>query len=54
MSGVSPLLELKILESVHLWNQEIWSRSTFGTKFGGVSPFLEPKNLESIQFLLLE
>ena len=43
-SGVSPLLEPNNLESVQLWNQEIRSRSTFGTKFEGVSPFLEFKN----------
>ena len=38
-SGVSPLLEPQNQESVHLWNQEIRSHSTFGTKF------LEFKNL---------
>ena len=48
-NGVSPLLELQNLESVHLWNQEIRSRSTFGTKFDGVSPFLELKNPESVR-----
>ena len=47
-SGVSPLLELQNLESVHLWNQKIRSRSTFGTKFDGVSPFLALKNPESV------
>ena len=31
-SGVSPVMELKNMESVHLWNQEIRSPSTFGTK----------------------
>ena len=42
-------MELQNLESVHLWNQEIRSRSTFGTKFDGVSPFLELKNPESVR-----
>ena len=48
-NGVSPLLKLQNLESVHLWNKEIQSRSIFGTKFDGVSPFLELKNPESVR-----
>ena len=48
-SGVSPVFELKNLESVHLWNQEIRSRSNYRTKFDGVSPFLELKNPESVR-----
>ena len=48
-NGVSPLLELQNLESVHLWNQEIRSCSTFGTKFDGVSPFLELKHPVSVR-----
>ena len=49
-SGVSPVLELKNLESVHLWNQEIRSPSTFRTKFEGFSPFLELKNPDSVWY----
>ena len=48
-SGVSPLSELQNMESVHLWNQEIRSCSTFGTKIDGVSPFLELENPESVR-----